>query len=97
MRSPTIVVSVSFRSCRENAPVPDVAVAVWDEDPIIDVIVDIDELRMEVEEDSLIDDAADDCVAEDPLLVPVDSELAASGITRASAAHAVLFAVLVPT
>jgi hypothetical protein len=92
-----MVVSVSFRNCPENAPVPDVAVAVGDDEPNIDVIVDIDELSMDVEEDSRIDDAADDCVDEDALLVPVDVSRAASGDTRANAAQAVLLTVLVPT
>jgi hypothetical protein len=94
-----MVVSVSFTNCLENATVPDVAVAVGDdeEDPIIDVIIDVDELRMDVDEDSLMDDAADDCVDEDELLVPVDVELAASGTLRASAAQADTLNGFVPT
>jgi hypothetical protein len=82
-----MVVNMSFKNCLENALVPDVAVAVGDDDDaIIDVIEEMDELRMLVEEDNLIDEAADDCVA-----------LAASGDRRASALQAVALAVLVPT
>lgn len=94
---PTTVVSVSLNICLANALVPDVAVAaaVGDEDPIIDVTVDRGELRILVEEDRRIDDAADDCVDDEALLV--DRKLAASRDTRARAAHAVLFAAFVPT
>ena len=86
---PITVVSVSFKNCLEKAPEPEVAVAVGDEVPIMDVIIDVDV--------SLPLDAADDCVDEDELLVPVDVELAASGEVRASAAQAVVLAVCVPT
>lgn len=106
MTSPIIVVSVNFKNCLANTPVTEVAVAVGEDEPIIAVIIDVDAVRMDVDDDdddnSLMDDddddaAADDCVDEDALLMPVDASLAASGTARARAEHAVLLAGWVPT
>ena len=101
MTSPTIVVSVNFKNCLANAPVTEVAAAVGEDEPIIAVIIDVDAVRMDVDDDddSLMDDddAVDDCVDEDALPMPVDTSLAASGTVRARAEHAVLLAGWVPT
>src|SRR5436190_703355 len=76
--NPITVVKESFRNRLENAPVPDVVVAVGDEVPIRDAMMDVD---VDDDEMSLALDAADDWI-----------ELAASGEIRESAAQAVVFA-----
>ena len=86
------MVSVNFKNCLTNEPVTEVAVAVGEDEPIIAVIIEVDVVRMDVDED-----AAEDCVDEDALPMPVDISFAASGTVSARAEHAVLLAAWVPT
>lgn len=89
---------MNFEDSLANAPATEFAIAVGEDEPIIDVIIDVDAVRIDVDDDDkalMDDDAADDCVEEDAPFV--DVSLSASGTVRASAEHAVLLAGLVPT
>jgi hypothetical protein len=91
---------VNFKDSLANTPVTEFAITVGEDEPIIDVIIDVDGVRVDVDDDDktlIDDDAADNCVEEDAPLVPIDVSIAASGTVRASAEHAVLLAGLVPT
>lgn len=91
-----MVVRASLKNCFEKAPVPDVAVDEGDEEPITDVIIDVDEPRIDVE-DSLMEDAADDCVDEVPVLVDVETAPSGSDASAASSVQAVALVGFVPT
>jgi hypothetical protein len=91
---------VNFKDSLANIPVTEFAITVGEDEPIIDVIINVDGVRVDVDDDDktlIDDDAADDCVEEDAPLMPVDVSTAASGTVCASAEHAVLLAGLVPT